>query len=382
MAKRRPIKVDDYRLIAQKRLPSMVFNYLEGGAEDEHGLEHNRAVLQGIRFRPRRLIDVSQRSHTTTLFDREISAPILIGPTGLNDLFWPQGDLALARAAAAHGIPFVLSTPSSASIEEVARHCDGDRWFQLYVVDRKLAAQLTKRALEAGYSTLVLTVDVPVNGYRERDLRNKFALPVRYTPSVLLDGLRHPRWSLSRLRHGMPTLANFEGIADDAKSKSAILGRQMDASFDWEGLAWLREQWPHRLLVKGITHPEDAVSAAKYGVDGVIISNHGGRQLDACLSPMEILTATSNATDLPLLVDSGFRRGADIVKAIALGASAVCLGRATLYGFAAYGEAGVYDVIELLKREIDLTLAQVGCSSLAQLSTDHLLGSPCAPEHV
>jgi (S)-mandelate dehydrogenase len=372
--KTQPIKVEDYRSIAKRRLPSMIFDYLDGGAEDEYGLQHNRTVLRNIRFKPRRLIDVSQRDYATTLFGKSISAPMLIGPTGFNDLFWPKGDLALARAAAAHCIPFVLSTPSNMSIEALAHHCDGDLWFQLYVTDRQSADRLIKRALQANYSSLVLTVDVPVGGYRERDLRNGFALPFKYRSSTLFDGLLHPRWALRRLRYGMPRLANFENTKNsETQHIASVMARRMDASFDLDGLAWLREKWPRKLLVKGIMHPEDAAHAEKCGVDGLIISNHGGRQLDSCLSPLEILPAISEVTDLPILMDSGFRRGADIVKAIALGAHAVCLGRATLYGLATNGEEGVSHVIGLLKNEIDMTMAQIGCRSLAQLSTDHLI---------
>ncbi|MDE1167420.1 MAG: alpha-hydroxy-acid oxidizing protein [Pseudomonas sp.] len=375
-----PLNVADYRELARRRLPSMVFDYLEGGAEDEKGLAHNREVFDGLRLKPKRLVDVSQRDVSSTLFGRAHAMPLLIGPTGLNGALWPQGDLALARAAARAGIPFVLSTASNLSIEDVARQCDGELWFQLYVVHRTLAEQMVERALAAGYTTLVLTTDVGVNGYRERDLRNAFKMPMSYTPRVMLDGCLHPRWSLDLLRHGMPALANF--VSSEAPSlevQAALMSRQMDASFDWQALRWLRDKWPHVLLVKGLLDAGDAARCIALGVDGVILSNHGGRQLDGAISPIEVLAQTAASVDAPVLVDSGFRRGADIVKALCLGADAVLLGRATLYGLAARGEAGVDDVLRLLKADIDRTLAQIGCPSVAQLSADYLHLPPSNP---
>ena len=368
-----PINVEDYRQLARRRLPRAVFDYMEGGAEDEDGLRHNIDALRPLRFRPRRLVDVDTRELETPLFGRMLQAPLVVGPTGFNALFWPDGDLALARAAARHGIPFVLSTAANATVETVARACDGELWFQLYIVDRALAEDLVRRASSAGCTTLVLTVDVPVNGLRERDQRNGFRLPVRYTPRMLLDGVRHPRWSWQHLRHGTPRLAHFEGVT---AANSALLSRRLDASFTWADLAWLRDLWPHRLLIKGLLHPGDLARCAAHGVDGVILSNHGGRQLDACVAPIEALPEALAACPLPVLVDGGFRRGADVVKAMALGARAVLLGRATLYGLAAAGEAGAANVIAMLKDEIDRTLAQVGCRSVAELSPDVLQPPP------
>ncbi|UVJ46285.1 alpha-hydroxy-acid oxidizing protein [Pseudomonas sp. LS1212] len=374
MSRSMPLNVEDYRRLARKRLPRMIYDYLDGGAEQETGLGHNREVFEGLRFRPRRLVNVSQRDLSTTLFGQALPMPLLIAPTGLNGAFWANGDLALARSAARAGIPFVLSTASNISIEELARQCDGELWFQLYVVHRNLAEQMVKRALAAGYRTLVLTTDVGVNGYRERDLRNDFKMPMRYTPDVLLQGCLHPRWSFDLLRHGMPQLANFASVdASSLEVQAALMSRQMDATFDWDALAWLRELWPHRLLVKGLLDPEDAVRCVAMGIDGVILSNHGARQLDACISPMQVLADTVARVLSPVLIDSGFRSGADIVKALTLGADAVLLGRATLYGLAAAGEAGVDDVLRLLKAEIDRTLAHIGCPSISQLSPDFLI---------
>ncbi|GAB7531483.1 alpha-hydroxy-acid oxidizing protein [Pseudomonas sp. 3A(2025)] len=367
------LNVEDYRQLARKRLPRMVFDYLEGAAEDEHGLRHNRSVFQHWRFKPRRLVDVSQRRLNTQILGKPQSMPLLIGPTGLNGALWPNGDLALAKAAGKAGIPFVLSTASNLSIEDLARQCDGELWFQLYVIHREIAQGMVLKALNAGYTTLVLTTDVAVNGYRERDLRNRFKMPMSYTPKVMLDGCLHPRWSLDLLRHGMPQLANFVSSATSSlEMQAALMSRQMDASFDWQALRWLRDLWPHKLLVKGLLSGEDAQRCIEEGADGVILSNHGGRQLDGAISPMQVLADTVARTDKPVLIDSGFRRGSDIVKALALGAQAVLLGRATLYGLAARGQAGVDEVLTLLKADIDRTLAQIGCPDIASLSADFL----------
>lgn len=271
----------------------------------------------------------------------------------------------------------MLSTASNMSIEEVAKSCDGEKWFQLYVVHQELAIQMVQRALKVGYTTLIITLDVGGNGYRERDIRNAFAIPLRFSPSLILDGMMHLSWSLRFLSQGMPQLANFESSeAHSLEIQNALLKRQMDTSFNLESLKKIRDIWPHTLLVKGIVRPEDAQKAVQAGADGVILSNHGGRQLDCSISPMETLSEVAQAIDQPVLIDSGFRRSSDIVKALCLGANMVCLGRATLYGLAANGEAGVDDVIQLIKQDIDRTLAQIGCSSVSQLSKDYICQNP------
>jgi (S)-mandelate dehydrogenase len=363
----KPVNVEDYRILAQRRLPKIIFDYLEGGADDEIGMKHNREVFERYRLIPRRLVDVSKRDTGIELFGRHQAAPFMIGPTGLNGALWPTGDILLARAAEKAGIPFVLSTASNAASK-------GDLWFQLYIVQRKLAEQMVRRAEAAGYSTLVLTTDVGVNGNRERDLRHNFGLPVRYTPRLIYDGATHPRWSLGFLRKGMPQFGNFvTADASDVEMQAAVMHRQMDASFSWDDFNWLRKLWPRKLLVKGILRPDDAERCVASGADGVILSNHGGRQLDAAVSPLEVLAESRARISAPILIDSGYRRGTDIVKALALGAKAVLLGRATLYGLAAAGEAGVDDVLRLLKDEVDRTLAQIGCASASQLSPDYVM---------
>lgn len=370
--------VNDYRSAARRRLPKMVFDYLEGGADDESGLTHNRAAFDRWALRPRRLADVSRRDQSVRLLGRTIAAPLVIAPTGLNGAFWPKGDLALARAAGKAGIPFALSTASNLSIEDVARGADADRWFQLYVVHRNLARSLVRRALAADYSTLILTVDVAVNGFRERDLRNGFAMPFKPSLRTAVDGLAHPRWLWSYLTNGMPQLENFatDDVSDTA-SQAAVLRREMDASFDWDDLRRLRDEWPRKLLVKGIVTPEDAARCVDAGVDGVIVSNHGARQLADLPAPLDVLPELCDAIpSAHVLVDSGVRRGADVVKAAALGAGAVLLGRATLYGLAAAGESGVSDVIGMIKQEIDRTLALIGCPAIDQLDRSYVARRP------
>ncbi|QBR03687.1 alpha-hydroxy-acid oxidizing protein [Paraburkholderia pallida] len=365
------VNVADYRALAKKRLPRIVFDYLDGGAEDEIGLQHNLDVYREVKLQPRRLIDISKRSSQTTLFGRFLAAPLVIAPTGLNSIFWPDGDLALVQAAGKCGIPFALSTASTSSIETVAKVATGEIWFQLYVVHRTLAKLLVKRAYDAGYTTLVLTTDVGVNGKRERDMRNGFSMPMRYSVRTVVDGMLHPRWAYDLVRYGMPQLANFASQdVQDVELQAALMSRQMDTTFAWDDLKWLRDLWPHTLLIKGISRADDAERCIAFGADGVILSNHGGRQLDSAIAPLEALSETADRIAAPVLIDSGVRRGSDVVKAVALGAKAVLLGRATLYGLAADGQRGVESVLSIMKREIDTTLAQIGCPDVEQLTRD------------
>lgn len=369
------ISVADYRRQARRVLPRMVYEYLEGGAEDEISLTDNRMALTRLRLQPKRLRDVSVRDQRVELFGQRVDAPFMVGPTGLNGAFRPRGDILLAKAAARAGVPFVLSTPAQNTIEEVAEQAPGNLWFQLYVVQRALAESLVARALSAGYRTLVLTTDVAVNGKREHDIRNGFEVPLRLGPQPILDGALHPLWALRLLRSGMPKLANFSSDAAGTAAQYAVMHRQMDAAFSWDDLVWLRRIWPHTLLVKGILNADDAVRSIDCGVDGVILSNHGGRQLDNVITPIEVLPEVVARTDRPVLIDSGFRRGSDIVKALALGAAMVLLGRAPLYGLAARGERGVDEVLALLKAEVDTTLALVGAASVRDLEPSYVVRS-------
>ncbi|RUM22939.1 mandelate dehydrogenase [Rhizobium vallis] len=364
--------VEDFRKRAKNFLPKMVFDYLEGGSEGEAGLSRNVNAFGKWNFVPRRLTDVSECSLETTLLGKGYSLPFYLSPTGLNGLIRPDGDRLLAQAAAKAGIPFVLSTASNLSIEDIAASGDGERWFQLYVLHRDIAKTMCQRALTAGYEALILTVDVPVNGYRERDMRNRFALPATYGLRTLADGFMHPRWSINFLRSGTPKLRNFETLeAPSPEAQAALMKRQMDASFDWDALRRLREWWPKKLMVKGVLRAEDAVQCAACGVDALIVSNHGARQLDGTISPLEVLAEIASSVQIPILLDSGIRRGADALTSLCLGATTVGLGRATLYALASDGQRGVERCLEILTDELKRGMALLGASNITQL--DHTL---------
>jgi isopentenyl diphosphate isomerase/L-lactate dehydrogenase-like FMN-dependent dehydrogenase len=373
--------IDDLRRMARRCLPRVAWDYLERGAEDDLTMTANRKALERIAFRPRTLVDVSGRSLQHTLFGKTYTAPFGIAPTGAAGLYCHDADVALARAAAAAGVPFVLSTASFVAMERVAREAAGNKWFQLYMSkDRAAAERLVKRALAAGFEALVVTTDVPVGANREYNLRNGFAIPFRINARNVVDGLLHPRW-LTRvflktlLTDGIPRFRNVdseEGGRIVSKDLSAFRARR-DA-LDWSDIAWLRTIWPHKLLVKGILVAEDARLALANGADGVVVSNHGGRQLDGARAAIDALPEIVEAVGgkMAVLFDSGVRRGADIVKALALGADFVFFGRATLYGASVGGEAGVTRALEILRSETDRVMALIGCGRVADLGRDYL----------
>lgn len=377
--------VADLRDIAQRRLPKGIFEFVDRGAEDEVSLRNNRAAFERIRLRPRVLVDVSRRSQEITLLGHRQKMPIAIAPTGAAGILWHEGEIALARAAAAAGIPFTLATGSLTAMEKVVERAGGRLWFQLYMyADRSLSYQLVERAKAAGLEGLVVTVDSPVFSNREYNLRNGFTIPLSYTPRNIADVMRHPRWLagvLARylLTTGMPRYENYPDAV-----KSSITARPMgralklNDSLTWEDVRVLRKLWPRALMVKGILRPQDAALAADCGADAVIVSNHGGRVVDGALAPIEVLPEIVEAVGkrVPVIIDSGFRRGTDVVKALALGASAVLIGRATLYGTAAAGEAGAARAISFFREEIDRTLALLGCSSIAALNREYLVFPP------
>jgi (S)-mandelate dehydrogenase len=378
-----PLSIDDFARLAQRSVPRFVFDYVEGGAEDERCCRRNLEDLADLTLLPQQLRDTRRLDLSVTLFGRRWSAPFGIAPVGLAGLIRPQGDLQLARAAAAHGVPFVLSTASSARLEQVRQAAPGAiLWQQLYVMsDRTIAERLVRRAREASFEALVLTVDVPVGGHRRRDVRNGFGLPLRPTRALLLDALLRPGWSLRMLRGGLPTFPNLSdaGMAQPAQASASLLAREMDRGLTWESLAWLRRLWDGPLLLKGVLHPDDAHRALRHGVDGLIVSNHGGRQLDAAPSTISSLPAIAAtvAGRVPVLVDSGFRRGSDVVKARALGAQAVLLGRAPLYGLCHDGERGAGAVLDFLAQDLARNMILLGLSDPGEISTD-LLPKPSA----
>jgi L-lactate dehydrogenase (cytochrome)/(S)-mandelate dehydrogenase len=378
----RALSIADLRAIAQRRLPRSVFEFIDGGAEDELTLRENRAAFERIRLAPRVLTDVSSLNLETEIVGKVAQAPFVIAPMGSCMLGWPQADIALARAAAAHGIPYTLSTMSTTSIERMADAVQGRLWFQLYVLrDRAFNAQLVERAARAGYETLVVTVDLQAGGKRERDLRNGISIPLRMTARHLWEGATHPGWAWRTLRAGLPEFENVRGLMQDQGAGltiAALVGQNLDAAYNWDDLARLRDSWAGKLLVKGVEHPLDAAHLVEMGVDGLWISNHGGRQFDGAEASAAALPYVARAVNgrVPLLIDSGVRRGVDALKARVLGAQAVAIGRAALFGACAGGEAGVNRALDILIGELRLAMKLAGTPNLAAADDALLLEKP------
>lgn len=373
----RAASVADLRTIARRRLPRGVFDYIDGGAEDERTLTENSAAFARIGFRPRVLRDVSSLDPSTTVLGRAVPIPLVLSPTGFSRIADPQGELAVARAAARAEIPYTLSTLGTRSIEEVAAASDGRKWFQVYVWrDRGLVKEMIVRAREAGYEALVLTVDTAVLGRRERDVRRGFSLPPKIGLGTLVDGALHPGWTWSFARSEPIKFANVAGEAVGDGSEAVSLAEYINAQFDpvltWDDLGWMRTHWSGPIVVKGIQTVEDAVIAADVGVEAIALSNHGGRQLDNAPTPIELVAPVTDAVGdrVEVLCDGGVRRGSDIVKAVALGARACMAGRAYLYGLGAGGERGVDHVLGLLAADVRRTMALVGANTVADLSRD------------
>ncbi len=381
----RALNIADLRDIARRRVPGFVFEYVESGAEDEVTLRGNREALERLRLIPQTLVDTSARHQRSSILGRPANAPLVIAPTGLNGLLHPDADVSLARAAAKLGIPYTLSTVSTTRLEEVASRAGGRLWMQLYVVkERAVGRDIMQRAAAAGYEALVFTTDANVFGNREWDQRG-YRRPGQPTLRAALDVLRHPRWLWEvLLRHGMPRFRNLEEFLPanlTPMGASTVIPRLFDATIRWDDIGWIREHWHGKLLLKGVLSTADAERAVALGIDGIVVSNHGGRQLDHCVAPIDVLAEIKAAvgTRLAVLIDSGFRRGTDVVKALALGAEAVLLGRAALYGLIAGGGPGVERALAILTTEIDRVLGQLGCNSVAELAP-HLVRRP-RPAH-
>jgi (S)-mandelate dehydrogenase len=375
----RALNIDHLREIASRSLPHFIFEYVEGGAEDEASLRHNRAAFASYRLIPSTLVNTTGRHHHTRLFGADIKAPLIVAPTGMNGILRRDGDIMLARAAAAAGVPFCMSTVSTVPIERLASEAGGRLWMQLYVMkNRKVAESIIARAKAAGFEALVFTTDANVFGYREWDRRN-YLRPGRPTFRNALGMLRHPRWLNDViLSHGMPQFVNFADFlppgAASAIGGSTVIPKLFEPDITWDDIAWLRNHWDRKLLIKGVLSVPDAERAASLGCDGIILTNHGGRQLDYCVAPFEMVPEICAAVGnrMTVIVDSGFRRGTDVIKALALGADAVMIGRATLYGLIAGGEAGVRRALEILTAEIDRAMGQLGVRTLDELGP-HLL---------
>jgi (S)-mandelate dehydrogenase len=383
-AKRRVLRawnIRDLRALAKRRLPRAVFDFFDGAAEDEITLRENRAAFERVRIAPRMLAGVERVDTSTTLLGGHSKMPIAVGPTGGIGFGWPFADVGVARAAAAAGIPYTLSTMATASIERIAREAGGRLWFQIYIFrDPKMTADLLDRAKAFGYEALMVTVDVPVGGKRERDFYNDFAIRFRFTPRNVLDFATRPLWCFDILRYGMPKLENVAGLAPEAKSTAEIassVGQFWDADFDWDDLKAMRDRWSGKMLVKGTLRADEAERLASIGVDAVVVSNHGGRQLDGAVAGLDALPPIVRAVQgkMSVLVDGGVRRGVDAIKAVALGAEGVMLGRATLFGAVAAGEAGARRAIEILRDELVRSMQLSGVRSIAEIGSD-LLAPP------
>jgi len=371
----------DLREQALARAPKGLFEFCDRGTEDEVSLRNNRTVFDRIRFKPRTLVDVSKRSLETTILGVKHKMPMVIAPTGTAGLLWYEGEIALAKAARDAGIPFTLATGSMTSMERVADEAGGELWFQLYMwPDRSLSQKLVERAKAAGYKALVVTVDGVHAGNREYNIRNGFTIPFTFTPKNVTDVLLHPRWMFGVLARyifttGMPRYQNYPTDVR-ARITAGPMGRSSlrTDSLSWDDLKAMRKIWPNKLIVKGMLHPADAAKAVDCGADAVVVSNHGGRNLDGIISPIEVLPEIADAIGkrATILVDSGFRRGSDVVKALALGAHAVQVGRPTLYGIAAHGEAGARRALDIYREEIGRVMALLGVNTIAELGPEYL----------
>lgn len=382
----RALSIADLAESARRRLPASIHGYVSGGSEDGHALAANRAAFGRWRFLPRPLVDVSKRSQAVELFGRRWAAPLGIAPMGVSGLCCFDGDVALARAAARAELPSILSAASTVPLERVLREAPGT-WVQAYLpARREVISHYLERLRAAGAEVLVLTVDVQIASTREMELRNGFSIPLRFTPRLMAGGLMRPRWMFETfartlLRQGIPYFENFTATRG-GRIISAAKGdhRAGRAAMSWQEIAWMREHWQGRLVLKGILHAEDARHAQQLGCDGVIVSNHGGRQLDGAIAPLDALPAiVAAAPGLCIMLDGGVRRGTDVLKALALGAHCVFVGRPAMYGLAVGGQAGAAHALNLLRREIDVDLALLGCPDVALLAPEYLAATAPPP---
>jgi len=373
------INLNDFRAIAKKRLPRMIFDYLDGGADDEVTLRRNRESFGSCQLMPRVLRDVGQIDLSTTVLGRDIDLPVILSPTGQTRMFHHQGEGAVARSAAKAGTIYSLSSVSSTSIEATAAASAGPKWFQIYVWrDRAVIRDFMARCRDSGYHALCLTVDVPLPGNRERDLRHGLAFPPSLKPRSALEVMRHPGWLYHYLTNPRIEIANVTDSPHVKKGAQESLlhyiTEQFDPTVDWGAAAWMVEEWGGPFLIKGIVSLEDARRAVDIGASGIIVSNHGGRQLDYMPSAIEVLPEIVAAVQgrAEILIDGGVRRGTDVIKALALGAKAVMIGRPYLYALAAGGEAGVDRMFSLLQAEIARDMALLGCRKISDLNPEYI----------
>ena len=357
------------RALARTELPRMLFDMVDGAAGDEITMRNNEAALAAIELVPTLLAGAPKRDQSVELFGVKLPSPVIIGPTGLAGLLWPHAELAAARAAARFGTIYCTSHASTATIEDIGAATPGPKWMQVFLYrDRGLTAEFAGRAAAAGYHGLILTVDNQVMAGRDRDARNGMSFPLRWGPRSILDFLSHPGWLMRMRETPSPTFVNY-GKRTSIGAFGPLMNEQLDPDVGWSDVERLRGQWRGPLLLKGLLHPGEAREAVKCGADGIIVSNHGGRQLDGAIASIRALPSIVEAVggSAPVLIDGGFRRGVDVVKALALGARAILIGRPQLWGVACAGEDGVFWALELFRREIDRALALGGWDGVAKL---------------
>ncbi|RYE81109.1 MAG: alpha-hydroxy-acid oxidizing protein [Oxalobacteraceae bacterium] len=378
--------VADLRALARSRLPRGLFEFVDRGSESELALRGNREALDRIKLWPRGLVDLTGRTARTSLFGRDVAQPFAIAPTGAAGLLWFDGEIALARAAAAAGVPFTLSTASITSMEDVAEQAGGRLWFQLYMwPDRRMSYQLLERVAAAGYEALLVTIDTAVSPKRDYNQRNGFSVPITINRHNALDVALHPAWMLGTmarylLRNGIPRHQNYpEELRRSLMERPKhVKGTPKNETLVWDDLRELRKRWKGPLLVKGVMHPDDARHAIACGADGVVVSNHGARNFDLAIPAVDALPAVAEAVGArgTVLVDSGFQQGSDVVKALSLGAKAVLLGRAPLWGVAAGGAPGVARVLRIMADDVERTMAFMGCRTVAELGPQCIARGP------
>lgn len=372
----------DYRAAAESRLPPFLFHYIDGGAYAEHTLKRNTADLADIALRQRVLRDMSSLSLETELFGEKLAMPVALAPVGLTGMYARRGEVQAAKAAANKGVPFTLSTVSVCPIEEVAPAIERPMWFQLYVLrDRGFMKNALERAKAAGVKTLVFTVDMPVPGARYRDAHSGMSGPNAAMRRVL-QAMVHPRWALDvgvlGKPHDLGNISVYRGAPTKLEDYIGWLGANFDPSISWKDLEWIREFWEGPMIIKGILDPEDAKDAVHFGADGIVVSNHGGRQLDGVLSTARALPAIADAvkSDITILSDSGIRNGLDVVRMLALGADSVLLGRAFVYALAAQGQAGVENLLDLIDKEMRVAMTLTGAKTIRDITRDSLVNLP------
>jgi L-lactate dehydrogenase (cytochrome) len=365
--------IDDLRALARRRVPRAFFEYADSGSYQEETLRANRADLEAIKLRQRVLVDVSTRSFATTVLGQKISAPLILAPVGLTGMQHGDGEMLSAQAAEEAGIPYTLSTMSICSIEDVAQATHKPFWFQLYVIkDRDFSKDILERAVAAKCNTLVLTVDLQVLGQRHRDIKNGMTVPPEIRIKNIIDIASKPAWALGILMGKRKTFGNLAGHVkgmDNVNSLAQWIGTQFDPALSWKDVEWIKKVWPGRLILKGILDVEDARTAVELGADAIVVSNHGGRQLDGAPSSISALPKVADAvgSDLEVLFDGGIRTGADVMRALALGARACMIGRAYIYGLGAMGKAGVAKAIDILEKELDVAMALTGTNRIADV---------------